>query len=306
MSLFPSRTNLLYVLLACALTAFAGIYMLSRLSSSPAALPDYAAPAPSSESEDPSAGTAVPLDAEVSPIAASSGSLSSNEEAYAFLLQEQKRMGIKKILLKDESQEAQAQTQGNPENPMTPDEARAYMREMTDHLTRINEQRQNKVSPVVPIHKGTVPQLISSRSGSAPVGGDAPAESSSSAALKAPPFSKGEDSEEFLWKRSWSGRTLGLSSGGTLIKDSKRWAGLWTGLQRKDALPKIRFDRDMVVLLTGPEKGGPIEIGSIYSQGPTLWVLYREKAPQDSDGAPFYHAVSIPRSDLQVSFEKIP
>ncbi|MEK7745158.1 MAG: hypothetical protein AAB576_00650, partial [Elusimicrobiota bacterium] len=112
---------------------------------------------------------------------------------------------------------------------------------------------------------------------------------------------------ELGWTRSWSG-TGGNKQGGFAVKDPDSWSSLWNGLGSGEPLPSVDFSKETALAVFSDAEGKAVEISSIHKQGPRLWVAYRLMERKAEGGVPAspYHIVIIPRTDLPVTFKKIP
>ncbi|MBI5242827.1 MAG: zf-HC2 domain-containing protein [Elusimicrobia bacterium] len=268
----------------------------------------------------------------------------SNEALQSFLQKERTRMGIREILSQRGSgaAEAASEAQETAERPMNKNEAMAYVRQMTDQISRINQARQSRLAPVVPVAGASKPKLLARSESSHPLGiahgsgkgpslapedsfalvrGQALSQVQPAQAPAPPPLSLipaearakkaapsmmklPEAAADFHWKRSWSGAAGGLSAGNSVIKEQSRWEAFWAKLGQGAQAPAVDFAKEMVVAVVGAENTG-VEIGSMREQGPTLWVSYRGTAPKEgAAGRAPYHIVVVGRSDSVVNFEE--
>lgn len=111
---------------------------------------------------------AAPARAKLSPRGAplEEGATASNEQLVAHLEREKARMGIREIV--PPSSPAAATPDGLPDRPLSKDEAMDYMRSMTRHLSRLNQDANAKKRPTVELG-GATPRIIGSADGSQPV-----------------------------------------------------------------------------------------------------------------------------------------
>jgi hypothetical protein len=98
------------------------------------------------------------------------GASASNEQLVAHLEKEKARMGIREIV--PPSGPAAAAPDGLPDRPLSKDEAMDYMRSMTRHLSRLNQDANAKKRPTVELG-GATPRIIGSADGSQPLEAEA-------------------------------------------------------------------------------------------------------------------------------------
>lgn len=197
-----------------------------------------------------------------------SGAELTNESLRGFLKEEEKRMGIQKIV----PAAARAPYEAPGYQPPPPErrsisEARGFMRRMAEEIELVVQARR---PPTITLQEWTKPRLLE-RSGNAAMALGGPIE---------------EDKA--------------LRATGTVVKDAGELAELRARL--RVPLPDVDFSRQMLLVLHG---AGNAIVSAAPDAGQLVVQYRRTAAATDQDTPPFEVRV-IDRSDLPVVFQKLP
>ncbi len=264
------------------------------------------------------------------------GEIASNDELKGFLEEERRRMGIREIIPRGGT-EPKSAWDGIEQGPLSRDQAKIAMRQMTRNLKQINERARWNKTPSVPIGAGETPRILgkNKRKHSGPIavlGAAQDADLSlasgggysagSIAYMRAPagarpvsesfaPVPASRPAKRLSWRLDFDSALGGMGAGGgALITNQADWADLISRVRFAGSLPKVDFSKEMVIGVFASRnvnRSRRIRIVSVSEERGTLVVRYRitidAKGPTPS--AP-YHIVIIPASRLQPSFILVP
>jgi hypothetical protein len=98
-----------------------------------------------------------------------------------------------------------------------------------------------------------------------------------------------------------------------VLRTSEAFTTLWQSHQRRRVVPRVDFDKEMVVAIfqgSQPTAGYKVEIVSVQEEGGAPVVRYREEKPGGGEVAAQivtapYHIVAVPRIEGAPRFERV-
>lgn len=217
----------------------------------------------------------------------------TNEDLQAFLEEDKRRLGIKKIFTKEElRQQAQAQPpQLDPERAREAEAARERIRFMAEELRKANEARKKQPIAI----DGDKPALLSRPE-------DSYAARGTPTSVAGSPLPDSVDS-------TLGGRPPRLlaetpQDESRVLRSQQDLDRLWDDMKSARPKPRIDFEKQMVVAVVADrDSGRGVMISRIKRTSKKVMVEYRDAYPDDN--GTYYEIQAIDRTDAPVAFQKV-